>query len=123
MGLLTATEMIRTGPAGLVERWKVEIVRSGHRLTTKTRKVAAYVNHGRLIADCPDCNSGIALHPTVDRAGCVDCGAIWPVVFPAELEAIAAVLEVRPMAHRHWTPSETVADLQAENVEHAGELI
>ena len=91
--LKTATEMIRTRPDGLVERWKVEIVRAGLPLRSSQRKVEAYINHGRLIADCPACNSGIALHPDVDRAGCVDCGTIWGVRFPDDLAQIDALLD------------------------------
>lgn len=44
-------------------------------------------------------------------------GDAFEVVFPAEKEAIEAVLRPRLPAFRNWVPGETLQDLQQENTE------
>lgn len=74
------------------------------------------------MADCPYCNSGIALDPEFGVACCFGCGAVYrDIVMPNEKAraAIEATLLARPaMRTRSWLPTETVDVLVAENVEH-----
>lgn len=83
--------------------------------------IVAYVNHGRWVGDCA-CGSGVSLDPTFATARCMGfgCGAVYrDVVWPADREAIEAVLSLRrTWASRNWLPGETVADLIAENRAH-----
>lgn len=91
----------------------------------KVEAVEVYVNHGRWIAECPDCH-GAQLASRADlRFMCNNCanaviGGLWrPVVWPKDPDKIAALLEERPLAHtRNWTPGESLRDLKAENVQH-----
>lgn len=84
--------------------------------------VLAYVNHGRWVADCPECGGGILVRivpsERVDRTTCRDCGSEVGIVRPDD-EVVAAgedVLSRRRPENRNWDPSrETVADLKAEN--------
>jgi hypothetical protein len=87
-------------------------------------KVPAYVNHGRWVADCPDCNGAELVTPN-EPMMCDACfnegngGAYRAVVFPRSQREIEAQLAIRPEPeHRNWAPGETVAQLRAENAEH-----
>lgn len=90
--------------------------------------VVAYaeVNHGRWIVPCPFPGCGSAqLAPRDDpRFCCGEClnaavGGAWVAVeWPADAAAIEAVLELRPTPAASWSPTETVADLVAENAAH-----
>lgn len=82
--------------------------------------LAARVNHGRWIADCPNCAGGALTHPEWRLACCGECGCVMThVVFPPDLDQIAALLlrrATRPL--QNWAPPETVADLARENTAH-----
>lgn len=97
--------------------------------------LVARVNHGHWIASCPCGARGIPTPGCVvwfDGPGallgwCARCqngatGRGWrAIVAPstADRAAIEAVLICRPLvSDRNWEPSETVADLWAQNVEH-----
>lgn len=85
----------------------------------------ARINHGNLIADCPDCGGA----EFVWREGphlflCANClngavGGKWRRVgMPGQLPGIEAVLLERPLpANRNWDITESVADLRAQNRE------
>ena len=79
----------------------------------------AYVNHGRWVADCPECNAGIAVWPDHPLTACGECGAVLTLEVPdADTRAAAEiVLSKRSVESvRNWRPDgETVEDLQAEN--------
>ena len=91
--------------------------------------LAAYINHGRWVADCP---AGDGWSLLVSRATplffcglCLNKGndGKWlQVEFPAEKERIEHELLKRQAAHpilsaptRNWRPTEKVADLIREN--------
>jgi len=85
----------------------------------------ARVEHGRWIVDCPDCKGAGFAWEDERLFMCQSCwnaavGGAWrPITFPAEREAIEAVLLARPLhTNRNWFPHETVDDLRAENVAH-----
>lgn len=63
-------------------------------------KVVAYVNHGRWVADCltPYCGGARVINPDHNPFWCVYCGQSYLVEWPAELQAIATILEQRPLA-------------------------
>ena len=93
--------------------------------TPATDPMVAEINYGRWCGTCL-CESGVALTPGWPWAGCMDCGATYSrFVFPpaAELDAILAVLQLRPMGpggpnrlrYYSWQPGVSVADLQQEN--------
>lgn len=87
----------------------------------ETRKtVRAYISGGKWIADCPNCNGGVAAWRGNPRGACLDCGSIYRVNFPTRAEEKQAVelLAARPDPltrswHRHT--GETVDELAAEN--------
>ncbi len=90
--------------------------------------IHAYVNHGRWVADCPGCNVGLQLPrgPRQVKAGfvlvgnqCVACGTSVRIVWPDDADLIDGALNIRPLwVNRNWYPSESVADLLAENLVH-----
>lgn len=114
--LRTARDML--GTADLEAHWKQWADRRQLPLRTRPGTVAAYVNDGRWVADCPECNGGIACDPDYDRGCCLDCGTITKIRFPAQDDIDAAVwaLGVRPPDGRNWNchRGETVADLRGE---------
>jgi len=81
--------------------------------------VKARVNEGRWIADCPDC-SGAELvmlgEPFVCKSK--NHGVRYDVEWPTDKDEIEAALAVRKTVNRHWSPGESVEDLQRENREH-----
>lgn len=81
--------------------------------------VAARVNHGRWIVDCPSCPNAHLL-PAEGRAFvCAECGSgPHDVEIPHDRDDIDAALAVRNDVNRNWSPGETVDDLLAENTEH-----
>lgn len=84
------------------------------------RTARAYVNEGRWVADCMECNGGIAAGPEFPEGCCLSCGTIFYLQHPpaGELENLDSVMAVRPPHFRHFKPwLETVDDLARENTE------
>ena len=97
--------------------------------TSSGDPVVAIINSGRWQGLCPDCGGGEYLNLDEPVFWCCSCANVGnghrprPVTFPAEAEAIVAVLlerkgPVLPGGHspRNWEPGQTVAVLQAENL-------
>ena len=100
----------------------------------------AYANHGRWLADCPRpfCSNAEQLSGAqgLPLFHCTACGAEAPIEWPPDAAELTAVLAARgnkawmnwypaghPIAGRFSLPSgQTVADLHAEDLEHAPEL-
>mgnify|MGYP000852484951 CR=1 FL=1 len=98
--------------------------RAGMRYTVHTdpQPVQAFVSAGSWVVVCPSCGSGCATDPAWGLACCFGCGAVFErVVFPSDPAAIeAALVERVHVPTRNWQPSESVADLRAENVRFGG---
>jgi hypothetical protein len=96
-----------------------------HELATSlSEPLPAWVSGGRWIVMCP-CGGAQLASRKEHRFFCVDClnaqvGGQWRTVrWPEEAEAIEAALLLRPEPHtRTWLPTETLADLLAENADH-----
>lgn len=87
---------------------------------------AAYVNHGRWVAECPHgCGSAQVVSPNDPRFFCTACrnrGGGWsPVTFPKDRDAIEAALSQRPPRNANWLPGEPVKRLLEENKTHGME--
>jgi hypothetical protein len=81
----------------------------------------ARINWSRIVVDCPRrwCTSALSLPPGWEHFQCWDCGWSAPVVWPANLPEIVAVLALRPDPKtRNWEIGETVMGLVRENIEH-----
>ena len=95
-------------------------------------EVAARINHGRWLVDCPGCNSALVIALSQPVFMCVECGNAandgkwFTVTVPSNRKAIEAELLKRPMTgrnpaeaiNRNWEAGETVAALKQENTEH-----
>ena len=92
-----------------------------------------YYNWGRWIVHCssPDCVGATLLSLEVRReiaiCECRDtticshgpiCATPIPVSWPDNPEAIVEITANRPVGNRNWYSSETIADLEDENLEH-----
>lgn len=109
------------------ERWwqmlaRVIEDRTGRTVELKTdkRKPAAYINHNRWVADCPECNGGIDCSPDLPKGCCLDCGLVYVLDFPSKREreeAEAVLSERRQPANRNWDrhKGEKVDRLKTEN--------
>lgn len=79
---------------------------------------------GRWIARCgrPWCANALAVDPGLSELTCVGgmaCGWSGPIVWPADPDAIEAILLLRPVpTTRNWLPGETLQRLLEENAEH-----
>jgi hypothetical protein len=84
-------------------------------------QVKVFVNDGRWLVQCPHCNSAQLAARSDPRFFCIECQnngtMLWAqVVWPADPTGIETELSARPHAvNQQWLPSETVADLVAEN--------
>lgn len=106
-------------------------------VVTNATPLVARVYRGLWIADCVDCAGAEFVWLAEPVAMCASCfnvmiGHHWrPVIVPANPQDIEAVLNARPMLeNRNWSPaavpsqvraryrlpSETLADLQIENI-------
>lgn len=90
-----------------------------------SKKVTAYINHGRWVVECPDCRSAQAGSPADPRFFCIECRNGWvagrwlKVEYPAgpRRADIEEALLRRPMSrNRNWYPHESVGDLRKQNV-------
>lgn len=90
----------------------------------KSISIDVRVNHGRWVAECPDCCGAQLTTSNDKRFMCNYCANVvvegrWrPVNWPEDVEGITAALAPRTPALQNWFPTETVQDLVAENVEH-----
>jgi len=101
--------------------------------------LAAYVNHGRWVADCPLCGAGIAVAVDGAVGCCLECGIEYEIQVPPDsvIEEATPILLARPTRGPHriranWYPfpgvfgavlalkAETPADLALENELHMG---
>jgi DNA-directed RNA polymerase subunit M/transcription elongation factor TFIIS len=74
----------------------------------------AYINHGRWVIDCPNCNGGVLAN--AEEVTCRDCGHTYKVKFPEDKEQAEQVMSHRSVVNQNWHPdTETLADLKAEN--------
>ena len=91
---------------------------------TKDEPLEAYANHGRWMADCPVCGSGVAAWTENPRGCCLECGTVWTVTFPADHRDAEEVLVLRPLENRNWRPraGEPIGFLALENAEHGYEV-
>ncbi len=90
------------------------------------QSVAAYVNHGRWIADCPHGDGGalmVDIH--VLRFICPRCanwrvdGKWHEIILPEDFHEIERLLELRPdIMSRNWRSPESMDDLRQENRDH-----
>lgn len=94
--------------------------------TIAPRKTAVYarVNHGRWIADCPDCEGSECITADDPVFMCLSCGnkdvrgSLRPVLWPdaderSKLERILVLR--RDIKTRNWTYDETVHKMMREN--------
>ena len=98
---------------------------AGNKTGPAALAVAAHVNHGRWIVECPDCHGAQFACPDDRRFMCNYCanamvGGMWrPVTWPKNRAAIEEALMARKLPnHRNWFPHESAADLRAENKMH-----
>lgn len=115
-------EWTQTTLAGIARRAGV-YVKPADQVADK--RIRAYVNHGRWMVRCEECNSCQVVWPDDPVYLCAGCwnvtvGGKWrPVVFPAERAEIDAILSARPEERtRNWELHETVDELRQQNAEH-----
>lgn len=91
--------------------------------------VVAYVNYGKWVADCPDCRGAELVDPEEPIFFCLGCfnreaeNRFRRVIFPPAKfrnEIENALLDRPALENRNWYPSESVAELIAENVLYLG---
>lgn len=93
----------------------------GAKLGPKDTAIAAYINHGRWVVECPDCCGAQFACPDDPRFMCNNCAnamndGMWrPVLWIKDRAKIEVLLKPRPVENQNWRPGETLADLKAEN--------
>lgn len=113
------TDDVDTIEEKLLTAWKGHLFREGLRSVFTDITVSPYINHGRWVADCPNCRGGMGVTESFDTACCLDCGHFYHVQFPGGAAEAEALLSARPAVNRNWHPAtERVADLKAENKAH-----
>lgn len=91
------------------------------KLAPKKDAVTAWVNDGRWVVVCPNCNEGQVVSKDDHRFLCYVCknvvvdGGWRQVLFPDDVPGIESQLLRRAQfVNRAWLPGETVEDLKAE---------
>lgn len=96
-----------------IRRVRAHIVKRGMKPQEGDGTVAAYVNHGRWVANCP-CGGAELITEDQDML-CGSCAHIRQVVWPANVEVIESMLEARQyQQNQNWNPGETVDQLASE---------
>lgn len=140
-GFTDRREWIRSKSIGLTENG---MIAQGWQGEVDGKAVNARIDFGRWLADCPFCGGAEYVDPDDPVFFCLSCGMIsnnakaLPVVFPANIDEIEAMLMKRPVKElpyggvieralyarpmiaglgRSWQPGETVADLKKQNKE------
>jgi hypothetical protein len=82
------------------------------------RELVPYLNHGRWLADCPECGAGAACWDRNPYTCCLACGHLYSLAWPLpQLRSeVMRLLAGRPEEARNWTPGETVEELKIQNV-------
>jgi hypothetical protein len=90
--------------------------------------VEARIEYARYIVDCPNCNSAeFAFEDNLFF--CSQCnnsdiqGKVRQVKMPKDRKQIEEILGKRAIKNRHWFPTESVKDLEKENISHGLEVI
>lgn len=86
------------------------------------RHVYAHVSDGRWVANCPQCNGGIACWDENPHGCCLDCGHVYSVRWPEGYKEAELILGTRPNPfNRHWHPhlGETLEAIRVETIVHA----
>jgi len=85
------------------------------------KSLEARIEYARFIVDCPNCNS--AEYAFEDKLFfCSQCrnsdieGKARRVKMPKDRMEIESILSKRPIKNRHWFPTETLQDLEKENL-------
>jgi hypothetical protein len=61
------------------------------------------INHGRWVADCPECSSAQIVTPTDPRMFCVECLSGWfQLTFPTDAAAAERSVNDLPVRERNW---------------------
>lgn len=96
--------------------------------TDPTTSIYAYVNHGRWIAECPDCRAAQLACKTDPRFLCHECGNVavgklWrSVVWPSNVIGIENQLAGRPVENQNWEPGESRVSLAIDNLMNMGRI-
>lgn len=71
--------------------------------------VYAQINHGRWVADCPECGSAQIVSPADPRMFCVECLTGWfRITFPPDAVAAEhAVVDLPVREQNWWHPDDT----------------
>lgn len=105
------------------QRWHRHVVTQRYgEVWISEEAASAAVNHGRWVAACFWCGTGMLTRPDWGIAGCAECGAFYPkgkVRFPTNHAEIQEVLCRRPVrSTQSWLPTESIDDLRRENSAH-----
>jgi hypothetical protein len=100
--------------------WHVSVVtRRGGNPWDSPEPTKAYVNHGRWVANCVWCLTGMLTQPHWRIACCGECGARYSsarVHFPENIEAIEKILLRRVRRdQQNWDDRQSVDELKKEN--------
>lgn len=61
------------------------------------------INHGRWVADCPECSSAQIVTPADPRLFCVECLSGWfQLTFPADPLAAEQAVKGLPVREQNW---------------------
>jgi hypothetical protein len=108
----------------VIAYWDSFLERSGRVRVMDQRELTPYINHSRWLADCPECNGGMACWEANPYACCLDCGHQFSIRWQEGGERAAAIrlLAGYPDRHRNWDPrvGETVESLRVRHIVMAG---
>lgn len=108
--------------------WQSPVPLNVRAATSPEPPLKVYLDHGRWIAECPDCHGAQLACFDDPRFMCNECGNVavgnlWRAIeWPGNRPALEAVLEGRQEKNQNWLPGETVDDLKQESLAHIGKV-
>jgi hypothetical protein len=90
--------------------------------TSSAPALKVYLNHGRWVVNCPDCNGAQLACFDDKRFMCNECanvavGNLWRViVWPEDRRAVEEAVAARPVLNQNWVAGESIADLLRQNL-------
>lgn len=82
------------------------------------RPVAAYINHGRWVIDCPNCASGAIVHPEWATTVCGECFRRYIVIVPDDWETLEGLIWELPRHRQNWWPADHPRQPSSDSPEH-----
>lgn len=102
--------------------WQAPVAANFGAATSLESPLKVYLNHGRWIAECPDCHGAQLACQEDPRFMCNECanvvvGNLWRALeWPTNRPAIESAVDGRQAKNQNWLPGQGIDDLNRESL-------